>query len=144
VGGARRLLGRLDARGHGRAAARLVEERQRAGAVAQDRDAERLEQLGRRGHVEERLDPRGDDEGLRARELGEIGGDVRPLGVPTVDAPDAPGAHEANPGQARRRQRPADRGRAELAARDARAEVAGAGLARLGARVAEARELAFV
>ena len=49
---------RLDARGDGRAAARRVEERQLVGAVAEHRHAERLEQLARRRHVEQRLDAR--------------------------------------------------------------------------------------
>ena len=59
--------GVVDARGDGWAAVGRVEERQRVDAVAEHGDAERLEQLGRRRHVEERLHPGGRDDGGDAR-----------------------------------------------------------------------------
>ena len=136
--------GVVDARRDRRAAAGAVEERQLGGAVAEHRHAERLEQLGGRRHVEQRLDPGGDDERRRARELRQVGGDVGPLGEAAVDAADPAGAHEADPGEPRGRERAADRGRAELAARHAGGEVARPGLARVGSGLAEALELAGV
>ena len=62
VGDARDLVGGLDARRDRRPALGGVEQRQRVGAIAEHRHAERLEQLRRGGHVEERLHPRRDDD----------------------------------------------------------------------------------
>ena len=69
-------FGALDPGGDRRPAVRRVEERQVVGPVAEHRHAERLEQLGRRGHVQERLDARGDDQHLGPGELAEVGGHV--------------------------------------------------------------------
>ena len=71
-----RLVGRLDARGDGRPARGRVEQRQRVRAIAEHRDAERLQQLAGRGHVEQRLDATGDDRDARPCELAEVGRDV--------------------------------------------------------------------
>ena len=52
------LLDVVDAGGDGRPARSVVEERERVGTEADHGDAERFEQLHRRGDVEERLDAR--------------------------------------------------------------------------------------
>ena len=88
----RRLGRRLDPRRHRRPAARGVEERQLVRPEAEHRHAERLEQLGRRGHVEQRLHARRDDERRRPRERLEVGRDVRRRRPAAVHAAEPAGA----------------------------------------------------
>ena len=125
-----RLLHRLDACRHRWAAARGIEQRQLVGAEAEQRDPQALEELDRRGHVEERLDPCRDDESLGTRKLAEISGDVRRVRPATVDTAEPAGTQEANAGAATDGERAADGGRADAALHRARCEVAGTNLAR--------------
>ena len=133
----RRLFGALDAGGDRRPAVRLVEQRQVVGAVAEHRHAERLEQLGRRGHVQDRLHARGDDQRLGSDQLAEVGGDVRRSGEAAVDAAEAARAHEPDPDDPAGGERAADRRRADDALGNRRREVARADLARVGGEAAE-------
>ena len=133
----RGLLGALDSGGNGRPAVRLVEQRQVVGAVAEHRHPERFEQLGRGGHVEDRLHARGDDQRLGSDQLAEVGGDVRRSREAAVDAAEAARAHEADPDDPAGGERAADRRRADDALRDRRREVARADLARVGGEAAE-------
>ena len=121
---------RLDAGGDRRPAVRRVEERERVGAEAERRDAERLERLRGRGHVEDRLRARGDHDDARSRELAEVGGDVRPLRPAAMDSADPAGAHEAEPDRARDRERAADGRRPDRTLRDRGGDVARPELAR--------------
>ncbi len=114
-----------------------VEERQRVGAEAEHGHAERLEQLGCRGHVEQRLHAGGDDERLSARELREVGRDVGRRGKAAMDAAEPAGAHEADSGRAADCERAADRRRAGRALHGAGGEVARADLARVRAEAPE-------
>ena len=70
---------------------------------------------------------------MRAGELAEVGRDVGPLLPGTVDAADATGRHDAQPGGARDRERPADRCRADGALDASGGEIARADLARVRA-----------
>ena len=67
-----RLFDRLDALRDGRAPSGSVEEGKFVSPPAENRDSERLEQLGSCGHVEDGLRTRRDHEGFRARQLAEI------------------------------------------------------------------------
>ena len=137
----RGLVGRLDPSRDGRAAVGGVEERQVVRAEAEHRDAERLQQLRRRRHVEDRLHARGDDQRLRSHELTEIRGDVGRRREAAVHAAEAARSHEADPDRAAGGERAADGGRADGALDDRRRDVAGADLAGVGA---EALELGLV
>src|SRR6266516_7536225 len=140
----RRFLRRFDTRGDRRPALGGVEERQLVGAVADDRDAERLQHLGGRGHVEKRLGARRDHQGRRAGELREVGGDVRPPGEATVDAADPAGAHETDPSKAAHGERAADRRRSERTLRGARREISRPGCSGLRAGLPAALDLLLV
>ena len=137
-----RELGRLRSRFHARrnrgTAVRGVEEREVVGAESHHRHAERLEDLERRRHVEQRLDPRRDDDGACSGELAEVGGDVRWVRKAAMHATETAGSHDANPDGAADRERPADRGRTDRTLRHARGEIPRACLAR---RRVEAFEL---
>ena len=123
-GDARCLVRRLDARRDRRAARCSVEQRQRVDAEAEDGHAERLEQLRRRGHVEQRLHARRDDERRRAGELAEVGRDVGRVREAAVHAADSARRHEADPHGAGDRERAADRRRGDRALRRGGAEIA--------------------
>src|SRR4030095_10355848 len=97
--------------------------------ITQHGYAKRLEELHRRGHVEERLRPGADDEGLGAGELAEVARDVQALAA--VDAADSAGAHEADARRAAGRERPAHGRRADRALHHTGGQVAGADLARV-------------
>ena len=120
------------AAGDGRAAGGVVEERQRVAAVADHRDAERLEQLHGRRHVEDRLDARRGDEGRDARDGGEVGRDVGGVGKPRCTPPRPPVPMNRIPDGGRGGERAADRRRADRALDRADGQVARAELARLG------------
>ena len=92
-----RLLRALDARRDRRPAVRRVEERQVVGPVAEHRHAERLEQLGGRRHVEQRLHARRDDERLRRRERAQVGRHVGRRRPAAVDAAEPAGRHDRIP-----------------------------------------------
>ena len=130
VGDLRRLVRRLDARRHTRAAVRGVEERQRVGAPSEHRHAERLEQLRRRRHVEQRLHARRDDERRRRGEHAEVGRDVRRRRPAAVHAAEPARRHEADAGRAAHGERAADRRRADRALHEGGGRVARADLAR--------------
>ena len=139
LGDPRRLGGRLDARRDRRAAARGVEERQLVRSPAEHGDAERLEELGRRRHVEQRLDPRGDDQRLRARDRVQVGRDVRGVGPAAMDAAEPAGRHEADPGRPADGERPSDGRCADDSLDGGRREIAWAELARRGVEPLELR-----
>ena len=125
------LRGVLDPLRHGRASFRGIEERQRARAEAEHRDPERLQELDRRGHVEERLHARGDDQRPSARERGDVGGDVGRRREPAMDSADPTGAEERDPDPVGDGERSADGRRSDGALNRAGGEVSRAGLARL-------------
>ena len=133
----RRLFGALDAGGDRRSAVRLVEQRQIVGSVAEHRHAECFQQFGRRGNVQDGLHARGDDQRLGSDQLAEVGRDVRRSGEAAVDAAEAARAHETDPDDPARRERAADRRRADDALGNRRREVARTHLARLGGEAAE-------
>ena len=131
LGDRSRLLRGLDASRHRRTARRGIEERQRVDPETEHRHAERLEQLGSRRDVEQRLDAGRDDERRRSRELGEIGRDVGRMGEAAMDAADAAGRENPDPGGSRNRKRAADGRGADGALNRSRREVARPGLPRL-------------
>ena len=112
LGHPRRLLRRLDASGHGWAAHRCIEERQRVSTEPEHRHTERFEQLRRRRHVEEGLHAGGDDERGRARELGQVGRDVRRVREAAMHASDPAGREDADACRPSDGERAADRRRA--------------------------------
>ena len=124
-----RLLGALDARGHRRASRRRVEERQLVRAEAEQRHAERLQELRRCGHVEQRLHAGADDERLRPRQLAEVRRDVQPF--PAMNAADPAGRHESDSGHAAGGEGAADGGGPDRSLDDAGREVARPDLARV-------------
>ena len=72
------------------------EAREDARAVADDRDAERLEALERRGDVEHRLDPRAHDRDRRVREGREVGRLVERVGRAAVHPAEPAGREYAD------------------------------------------------
>ena len=113
-----------------RPSVRGVEERQLVRPVAEDGNAERLQELHGRRDVEERLRPRADDERLGAGELAEVARDVD--SVAAVHAADSAGAQEADAGRPAGRECSADRRRADGALDDAGGQVTWSDLPRLG------------
>src|SRR4029450_8352561 len=124
-----------------RPAARAVEEWDLVGAPAEEGHTEGLEHLRCRGDVEDPLGTGGDDGGLGAGELPEVGRDVERLREAAMDASDPSGAHEADPGRAADGERGAHGRRTELLLHRAGGKVAGTDLARVG-RGREALEVA--
>ena len=129
VGDARSLHGALHPGRDGRPALRSVEERQRVDPVAEDGDAERLEQLARRADVEQRFHSRGDDQGGDPRTGAEVGGDVGRRREPAVHAAEPTGPHEADADRLGDGERAADRRCTERSLHRANREVARAELA---------------
>src|SRR5581483_5760542 len=107
-------------------------------AEAEHRHAERLEQLGGRRHVQERLHPGRDDEHGTLGERVQVGGDVGWRGPSAVHAAEPARRQHLDPGGPAHRERRADGRRADRALHRRRGEVARADLA--GGRV-EAGEL---
>src|SRR5206468_879432 len=106
-----------------------VEQRKLVRAPAEDGNAEGLQGLRRRVHVEKGLRPRRDHERLRAGELTEVGRDIESLGEAAMNAADPARPHEADSGRPADGQGGADRRGPELLLHGAGGEVAGADLA---------------
>src|SRR5205807_7841315 len=122
---------RFDARRRSRPAGCRIEERELVRAKAEHGDAEGLEDLRGRGHVQQGLGTRRYDERLAPRELAEIRGHVRTLLPAAMDTTDSAGPHELDADLAANGERSCDRRCADGALRDAHGEVAGSDLARV-------------
>ncbi len=123
--------GSSTARGDRRPAVGCVEERKGVDPVAEHRHAERLEQLGGRADVEERLDSRRDDHAGDPGAGTEVGRDVGRGREAAMNAAEPACSQEADADGVGDRQRAAHRRRADRALHGARSEVARPQLARV-------------